>query len=470
MMKPSALLLAACALMGPALSAYASSKVPRPAIELPFMAGAPVSTYHPLPRTDVLITGATVLDGDGHRLDKADVLVHDGKIAAVGPHLKAGPGVETVDAHGKWVTPGIIDDHSHDGTYAMPLTSVDTQASDVAETATPEEEDTWILNGIDTADATFLYALKNGVTTMQVLPGSTPLMSGRAVTVHPIPAPSVTDMMVPDAPAGAKMACGDNAKLHFGPLNQKPNSRGAEIAMLREAFSQARTYRDAWLKYARTGRGEPPVRDVKLDTLVGILDGDLRLNIHCYRADDMNNWTRVAHEFNFKITAFHHAVEAYKTPQLFIDNHICAVVWPDWWGFKMEANDGIRENAAILDHDGICVTMHSDGPVIGQRLNIEAAKAAAAGRRIGFSEPPEHVIAWITSNPAKVLGLDSRMGSLRPGYDGDVVVWSGDPFSIYSHADLVLVDGARVYDRFDPAYQPKSDFQLGRPAGEEARQ
>ncbi len=449
------------------MAAQAGVKARAAAVELPFMAGVPVSTYHPLPRTDLLIKDATVLDGDGHRFDHADVLIHDGKIMAVGSGLVAKPGVEIVDAEGRWVTPGIIDPHSHDGTYAMPLTSVDNQASDVAETATPEEEDTWILNGVNTADATFIYALQNGVTTLQVLPGSTPLMSGRAVTLHPIPAPTVTDMMVPDAPAGAKMACGDNAKLHFGPLNQKPNSRGAEAAMLREAFTEAKAYRDAWVTYAKSGRGTPPARDIKLDTLAAILDGDLRLNIHCYRADDMNNWTRIAHEFNFRITAFHHAVEAYKTPQLFIDNHMCAVVWSDWWGFKMEANDGIRENAAILDHDGVCVTMHSDGPVIGQRLNIEAAKAAGAGRRLGLNEPPEHVITWITSNPAKVLGLETRMGSLRPGFDADVVVWSADPFSIYSHADLVLVDGAKAYDRFDPRYQPKSDFQLGRPAGEE---
>ncbi len=468
-MKRFGLMLALLGVATPAVAAHTAGKTHHAAIELPFMAGAPVSTYRPLPRTDLLITGATVLDGDGHRLDNADVLVHDGKIAAVGPHLPAKPGVTVIDAHGKWVTPGIIDVHSHDGTYAMPLTSVDNQSSDVSETATPEEEDTWILNGINTADSTFLYALQNGVTTMQVLPGSTPLMSGRAVTLHPIPAPSVTDMMVPGAPAGAKMACGDNAKTHFGPMNIKPNSRGAEAAMLREAFSQAEEYRDAWLRYAASGQGKVPKRNVKLDTLVAILDGDLRLNIHCYRADDMNNWTRIAHEFNFKITAFHHAVEAYKTPQLFVDNHICAVVWPDWWGFKMEANDGIRENAAILDHDGACVTLHSDGPVIGQRLNIEVAKAAAAGRRLGFAEPPEHIITWITSNSAKVLGLEDRMGSLRPGYDADVVVWSNDPFSIYSHADLVLVDGARVYDRFDPAYQPKSDFQLGRKAGEEVQ-
>ena len=430
---------------------------------LPFMADRTPSTYQPLPRQDLLIRDATVLDGAGHRFDHADVLTHEGKIVAVGAHLDGGR-AKVIDAGGRWVTPGIVDPHSHDGTYSMPLTSIDNDASDVSETSAPIQADTWIEHAVNAQDASFIYALEGGVTTLQVLPGSTPQIGGRAITLHTIPATSVDAMKFPDAPQGMKMACGENPKSHFGALNQRPGSRQAEMANLRDIFTQAVAYRDAWLAYEKSG-GTAPVRNLNLDTLAALLDGDLRLNIHCYRADDMAEFQNLATEFHFKITAFHHAVEGYKNPALFTKTGTCAVVWSDWWGFKMEANDGIRENAALLDAAGACITLHSDGPVLGQRLNIEAAKAAGAGRHMGLSELPEHVITWITSNPAKVLGLEDRIGTLGAGYDADIVIWSGDPFSIYSHADQVLIDGAVAYDRFDPAHQPLSDFQLGRPAG-----
>ncbi len=431
---------------------------------LPFIADRTPSTYQPLPRQDLLIRDATVLDGAGHRFDHADVLTRDGKIVAVGSHLEGGS-VRVIDAGGRWVTPGIVDPHSHDGTYSMPLTSIDNDASDVSETSAPIQADSWIEHAVNAQDASFIYALQGGVTTLQVLPGSTPQIGGRAITLHTIPATSVDAMKFPDAPQGMKMACGENPKSHFGALNQRPGSRQAEMANLRDIFTQAVAYRDAWQTYEKNG-GTAPARNLNLDTLAALLDGDLRLNIHCYRADDMAEFQNLATEFHFKITAFHHAVEGYKNPALFTKTGTCAVVWSDWWGFKMEANDGIRENAALLDAAGACITLHSDGPVLGQRLNIEAAKAAGAGRHMGLAEPPEHVITWITSNPAKVLGLEDRIGTLAPGYDADIVIWSGDPFSIYSHADQVLIDGAMAYDRFDPAHQPLSDFQLGRPAGQ----
>ena len=437
----------------------------QPPTPLPFLDDRDPSTYKPLPREDLLIAHATVLDGAGHRLDDADVLTHDGKIVAVGAHLNSGS-ARIIDAKGRWVTPGIIDPHSHDGTYSMPLTSIDNEASDVSETSSPIQADSWIEHAVYSADASFIYALQGGITTLQVLPGSTPQIGGRAVTLHTIPATSVAAMKFPGAPQGIKMACGENPKSYFGGKGQKPNSRQGEMANLRDIFYQAKAYKAEWLRYQHEPHGPPPKRDLNLDTLAAVLDGDLRVNIHCYRADDMAEMQALAREFDFKITAFHHAVEAYKAPELFTKTGTCAIVWPDWWGFKMEANDGIRENAAILDADGICVAMHSDSPVIGQRLTLEAAKAAGAGRRMGLSEPPEHVITWVTSNPAKILGLEDRIGTLKAGYNADIVIWSGDPFSVYTLADTVMIDGAIAYDRLDPSRQPLSDFQLGRKAGE----
>jgi imidazolonepropionase-like amidohydrolase len=171
----------------------------------------------------------------------------------------------------------------------------------------------------------------------------------------------------------------------------------------------------------------------------------------------------MAREFHYRVTAFHHAVEAYKIAPLLAREGVCAVVWSDWWGLKLEAYDGIRENAAFVDAAGACVAMHSDVPVLGRRLTVEAGKAMAAGNHAGLRITPEHAISWVTSNAARVLGLQDRIGSLEPGKNADLVIWSANPFSIYSKADQVFIDGALVYDRLDPKRQPKSDFELGQP-------
>ncbi|MBB4632666.1 amidohydrolase family protein [Sphingosinicella soli] len=445
------LALAVAALVASPVAAKKKEKHAPPVLADPWP-----STYRPLPRTDMLIVGATVLDGAGGRLE-GDVLVRDGRIAAIGRDLDR-TGAAVVDGRGKWLTPGIIDVHSHNGTFVVPLTSVDDHASDVTEISDPNVADTWIEHAINPQDVAFTRALSGGVTTLQVLPGSTPLIGGRSVVLKTVPATTMQGMKFPGAPQGLKMACGENPKGHFGEAGRAPNSRQGELALLRAAFSAAQDYTPH-----RGGKGKPPRRDLKLETLAAVLAGDIRVQMHCYRADDMAVMLGLAREFGFRIAAFHHAVEAYKIPALLREAGTCAAVWPDWWGFKMEAADGIRENAAFVDAAGACAMMHSDSPQIGQRLTIEAAKAAGAGRRAGLSLPPETIIGWVTRNPAKALGLETSIGTIAPGYNADLVLWSGDPFSIYSHADRVYVDGALVYDRADPAYRPRADFELGRP-------
>ncbi len=414
------------------------------------------STYRPLPRADMLITGATVLDGAGGRHDAADVLVRDGRVVAVGRNLDA-VGVEVVDGRGKWVTPGIIDVHSHNGTFVVPLTSVDETGSDVTEISDPNAAETWIEHAVNAQDVAFSRALAGGVTTLQILPGSTTIIGGRSVILKNVPAVTMQGMKFPGAPQGVKLACGENPKLFYGGRGGAPNSRQGELAMFRAAFSAAQDYRE------RTrGNGPKGPRNLELETLAGVLSGDIRVQAHCYRADDMAVMLGLAREFDFRIAAFHHATEAYKIPALLREAGTCAAVWSDWWGFKVEAQDGIRENAPFVDAAGACAMMHSDSPQIGQRLTIEAAKAAGAGRRAGLTLPPETIIRWVTSNPAKAMGLGDRIGTLAPGYNADLVLWSGDPFSIYSHADRVYIDGALAYDRANLAYRPRSDFEIGR--------
>lgn len=437
-----------------------------PLAPVPYAIDPNPSTYQPLPRVDTLITHATVLDGAGVRFDDADVLMQDGKVVAVGHGLNPGAGVKVIDAKGRWVTPGIIDPHSHNGTFVVPLTSIDNESSDVSEMSDPDAADTWIEHAVNVQDPAFSRALAGGVTTLQILPGSGPVFGGRSVVVKPVAALTIDGMKFPGARQGLKMACGENPKGSFGEKGRLPNSRQGEAALIRATFIKARAYMDKWDAYERGHEHEPPERDLKLDTLAALLNGDLLLHFHCYRADDMAVMMGIAREFNFHITAFHHAAEAYKIPALLKANNICAAVWSDWSGFKMEVQDAVRENAAFVDAAGACVSMHSDSPDTGQRLNLEAAKAAGAGRRAGLTLPPEHIIQWITRNPAKMLGLDDRIGTLAPGKNADVVIWSTDPFSVYSHADQVFIDGALAFDRTDPRARQRSDFEVGRPQDE----
>ena len=433
----------------------------------PFTLDPNPSTYQPLPRTDTLIVGATIFDGAGTRIDGGDVLMRDGKIIAVGQNLQSqAKGAVVIDAHGRWVTPGIIDVHTHDGVYSQPQTSTDAEASDVAEVSDPNSADTWVEHAVNAEDPAFAAALRSGVTTVQILPGSTPLFSGRSVVVKPVPAVTVQAMKFPGAPQALKMACGENPKGYFGgEKSRAPNSRQGELAIVRAAFLKAQVYLKGWQDYESGKSKTPPERDLKLDTLAGVLTGDIPVHMHCYRAGDMVTMLGVAHEFGFTIRAFHHATDAYKIIPQLKKAGTCVAVWGDWWGFKMELIDAIRENAALVDAAGGCVMMHSDSPTLGQRLAVEAGKSAGAAHRIGIHPPPEHIIQWVTSTPAKALGLGDRIGTLSAGRNADLVVWSADPTSIYSKADQVFVDGALVYDRSKPSARPASDFLLGRPEG-----
>jgi imidazolonepropionase-like amidohydrolase len=238
------------------------------------------------------------------------------------------------------------------------------------------------------------------------------------------------------------------------------------VAGYEQALESARRHRDE-RKHDGKGKDRGPRPDAKTEAIAAALDGAVRVHFHCYRSEDMAVVLDVAREYGLPITAFHHASEAYKIPDLLVRNKVCGVVFSNWWGFKMENYDAIRENAAFLEAAGACVALHSDSSVTGQRLNLEAAKAMAAGQQAGIDIPREVAIRWITSNAAKIIGLDDQVGTLEPGKNADVVVWSGDPFSVYTRADLVFIDGALRYDRSDPAMQPVPDFSLGQPAREE---
>ncbi|MDO5505372.1 MAG: amidohydrolase [Pseudoxanthomonas suwonensis] len=446
----AALLLAACA-STPDKPATVGGSDARPSIT----ADPYGSTYQRIAAPPVLISGATVLTGDGRRLENTDVLMQDGRIVDVGSGLTAPADATRVDGSGKWVTPGLIDVHSHLGVYPSPGTQ---SHSDGNEATAPVTAHVWAEHSVWPQDPGFGTALAGGVTTLQILPGSANLIGGRGVTLKNVAATTYQAMKFPGAPWGLKMACGENPKRVYGQRGG-PATRMGNIAGYRAAFIDATEYR-------RKQQGENPgKRELRNDTLAAALDGDIRVHIHCYRADEMAIMMDLAEEFDFPIAAFHHGVEAYKLSDELAERGICGALWADWWGFKMEAFDGIQENLALVDRpEGSCAILHSDSPEGIQRLNQEAAKVIAAARRAGVEIAPERAIRWLTENAARSLGVLEQTGTLAPGKMADVVLWNGNPFSVYAHAEQVWIDGARMYDRADARRRPVSDFILGQGA------
>lgn len=418
------------------------------------------STYHAYPGVPTLITNVTIYDGEGGRIDGGQILLADGKVAALGKNVSAPAGATVIDGAGKWVTPGVIDVHSHLGVYPSPSVKA---LSDGNEATAPTTPEVWAEHSVWPQDPGFSRALANGgVTTMQILPGSANLMGGRSVVLKNVYARTTQAMKFPGAAYGFKMACGENPKRVYGAKGREPSTRMGNIAVDRETWQQAVEYKRRWDKYEKEG-GDPPSRNLGMDTLAGVLDGKILVHNHCYRADEMANVIDMSKEFGYHVTAFHHGVEAYKIADLLKANNICAVVWADWYGFKMESYDGIPENLAILQKTGTCAMIHSDDENGIQRLNQEVAKAQAAGRRAGILIPDEVAWEWLSYNPAKALGIADRTGSLRPGKMADVVLWNGNPLSVYSRPDKVWIDGALLYDAHDPKRRPVSDFELGQP-------
>ena len=441
------------------------------------------STYAPPEGQPVLFKNATILTGDGRRLDEADLYIAERQIQWVGEGEIA-PGATEVDASGRWITPGLIDVHSHLGVYPSPGVAAH---SDGNEATAPVTAEVWAEHSVWPQDPGFSRALAGGVTTMQILPGSANLFGGRGVTLKNVPSVSYQGMKFPDAPYGLKMACGENPKRVYGGRKQAPSTRMGNVAAYRSAWIRAQRYQADWDRYnqavkdaAEAAKGDssgasvasalltntPPRRKLELDTLAGALRGDILVHMHCYRADEMLTILDMAKEFGYRVGTFHHGVEAYKIADELAANDVCGALWADWWGFKIEAYDGIQENIALVDRPvGGCAIVHSDSDEGIQRLNQEAAKAMLRGNRAGLDIPPKRAIRWITYNAAKSLGVHEQTGSVEAGKMADVVLWSQDPFSVYAKPLQVYIDGVLRYEQNNPSLSPQSDFELGQLMG-----
>lgn len=432
---------------------------------------APTELPSPAPRDDapaVLIRGATVMTAAGAIHSPGHVLMRAGVIEAVGDGDGVAPQeARVVEAKGAFVTPGIIDTHSHIGVFPQPHVEAH---SDGNEMTSPVTAEVWAEHGFWPQDPAIARAWTGGVTTIQVLPGSANLIGGRSFVARLVPAVSAREMRFPGAPQGLKLACGENPKRVYGDRRSAPMTRMGNAAGWRSAFQRAREYQRKWAKYERDlahweqrrpdeDPPEPPDRNLQLETLVQVLDGRVLVHWHCYRADEMAQVLDVAQEFGFQVRSFHHAVEAYKLASRLADEGVAVSTWSDWFGFKMEALDGVPQNAALVAASGARAIIHSDSATEIRRLNQEAAKAQASGRAIGLSIDDDQALRWITAHPAWALGIDSQVGTLEPGKRADVVVWDRHPFSVYARATQVFVDGHVVFDR--ALGRRLTDFELG---------
>ncbi len=466
--QPSKLFLAAACMCTIALLGCndAQNKEQKPKDKVTINENPYPSTYTPIVGKPTLITNVTILDGIGNKIDKGAVLFSDGKIVGLsttplGESLPAPDNVVVIDGEGKWVTPGIIDNHSHLGVYPSPSTK---SHSDGNEMTSPVTAQVWAEHSVWPQDPGFTRALAGGVTTLQILPGSANLVGGRSVVLKNVPNRTMQSMKFPDAPYGMKMACGENPKRVYGQKGG-PMTRMGNVAGYRQAWADAQDYIRKWERYERdfdAGKSPtPPKRDLKLETLAGVLKGDILVHMHCYRADEMTVMMDVMKEFNYKIGTFHHAVEAYKIADTLKENQVCSAMWADWWGVKMEAYDGIRENIPAVHAAGACAIVHSDSDLGIQRLNQEAAKAWSDGKRAGLNISKEEAWIWLAANPAKSLGIFDQTGSLEAGKQADIVLWSGDPFSTYTKAERVFIDGGLAYALDAQQDWPVSDFEIG---------
>jgi imidazolonepropionase-like amidohydrolase len=388
---------------------------------------------------DVVIKNATVMTVTHGNITNGSIYIKDGKIAAVGETVNAPAGTTVIDAGGKYLTPGIVDSHSH--------IALD---DDVNEATSPITPHMMMKDAFDYQDKAIYRALAGGVTTSLLLHGSANMIGGQAVVIKHKYGDSRDAMLFPNAPRSIKFASGENPKRVYGSRDQLPSTRMGNFAVQRQALIEAQEYMREWDGYNdKVKRGDkdatPPKRDLKLEALADVLRGKIMVQIHIYRADEMLTEIAIAKEFGYKIRAFHHALEAYKVADQVAGNDIAIATFADWWGYKQEAWDAIPWNAVMCMRKGVRVAIKSDSEDYTRRLNQEAAKTIRYG---GATE--EEALKMITLNPAWIIGVDDRVGSIDVGKDADLVIWDGYPLSTTGVPEKVLIDGDVYFDRAHP--------------------
>jgi imidazolonepropionase-like amidohydrolase len=391
-------------------------------------------------RPETLIRNATVLTITHGTLANSDVLIRNGKIAAIGKNLKASATARVIDGTGKYVMPGIVDCHSHSMLDAI-------NESTLSVTSMARTRDVLNPNDVD------LYReLAGGVTTLNLLHGSANAIGGLNTVVKIKYGRPVEEFIFPGAKPGIKFALGENPKRSSfnpqgGQQRRYPTTRMGVEEVIRDAFTRARDYKKSWDEYkTAVSRREKnlvaPRRDLQLEPLVEVLEGKRLVHSHCYRADEILMLIGLANEFGFKVKTFQHALEGYKVAKEIAQHGAGASIFADNWAYKIEAYDAIPYNAAIMTRAGVVVSMNSDSDERARRLNIEAAKAMRYGN---LTE--EEALKLITWNPAWQLDIQDRVGSIEVGKDADVAIWNAHPLSVYARVETTLIDGEVFFDR-----------------------
>ena len=390
---------------------------------------------------DVVIKNAIVMTVTHGTIANGSVYVKDGKIAAVGKDVNAPASATVVDAGGKYLTPGLIDSHSH--------IALD---EDVNEATSPVTPQMMMIDAFDYQDKAIYRVLAGGVTTSLLLHGSANMIGGQAVVIKHKYGLNRDAMLFPGAPQSIKFASGENPKRVYGSRDQLPSTRMGNFEVQREALVSAQDYMREWDDYnAKVKRGDkdatPPKHDLKLDALSDVLRGKLLVQIHCYRADELLTEMAMAKEFGYKLRAFHHALEAYKVADQLAAAGIGIATFADWWGYKQEAWDAIPWNAVMCMRKGVHVAIKSDSSDFARRLNQEAGKTIRYG---GATE--DEALKMITLNAAWIIGVDDKVGSIDVGKDADLVIWDGYPLSSYGVPNKVFIDGDVYFDRSLPGF------------------
>ena len=391
------------------------------------------------PHHDVVVKNAIVMTVTHGNITHGSVYIKDGKIAAVGENVSAPANATVIDAQGKYLTPGIVDSHSH--------IALD---DDVNEATSPVTPQMIMKDAFDYQDKAIYRALAGGVTTSLLLHGSANMIGGQAVVIKHKFGDKRDQLLFPNAPGSIKFASGENPKRVYGSRDQLPSTRMGNFEVQRAALVEAQDYMKEWSAYNdKVKRGDkdatPPKHDLKLDALADVLNRKLLVQIHCYRSDEMLTEMEMAKEFGYNLRAFHHALEAYKIADQLAANNVGIATFADWWGYKQEAWDAIPWNAVLAMRKGVKVAIKSDSEDYTRRLNQEAAKAIRYG---GATE--EEALKMITINPAWIVGVDDRVGSIETGKDADLVIWDGYPLSTTGVPNKVFIDGELYFDRSLP--------------------
>lgn len=409
----------------------------------------------------VLITDGTVMTiTDGNKAN-TDILIEDGVITQIGRDLSAPDGVSSVDASGKYVMPGIIDAHSH------------IAAVDVNEWTNPVTAEVSMEESINPNDINMYWALAGGVTTIHLMHGSANVIGGQNETLKLRYGADMDGLRFKGAPRTIKFALGENpTRVHGQNFNVKPRTRMGVEQVIRDHFDAALDYKrnrqeylDAQQAYENGKRKEPPVpvaKNRRMQALVDIIEGDIRVHCHSYRADEIMMLMRVFDDYGIKNYTFQHANEAFKIAPELRKHNAYTSVFSDWWAYKFEVYYSTAFNASILNANGVTNSINSDSGELIRHLNHEAAKTVHYG-----GTTKQDALKMITINPAKQLGIADKVGSLEVGKHGDVAIWSGHPLSIYSIAEATYVDGKKYFDRDeDPndmrlEADPETDFDQG---------